>query len=162
MARRRRNARGVKLHRNYTIEQAARTLAVSKGTVGRWIKGGLPVLTDQKPHLILGPDLINYVRGKAPAKKPCQLHQCYCFSCRQPKGPAFGSVEFYPITSTGGNVRALCETCANVMHKRVSTTKLEALRTIVQVTVRQAGKHIDDSADPCLNDHLQHEEKSLA
>jgi hypothetical protein len=162
MARRRRDRRSIKLHRNYTIDQAARALTVARGTVRRWIKDGLPVLTDQRPHLILGPDLIDYLGTRAPAKQSCRPHECYCFSCRRPKGPAFGCIEFFPITSTSGNLLALCETCATVMHKRLSTTKLDALRAVVDVTIRQADKHIADSANPCLNDQLRHEEKPLA
>jgi hypothetical protein len=162
MARRRHNGRSIKRHRSYTVDEAARALKVAKATMRRWIKDGLSVLTDQKPCLILGPDLIDFLDHKASAKKSCRLHECYCFSCREPKVPAFNAVEFFPITITSGNLRALCETCLTVMHKRVSVAKLETLSAVVDVTIMQARKHIADSGNPCLNDHLQHEEKTLA
>lgn len=57
MARRRANRRAIKLHYSYTSEEAAMMLGVSKGSVRRWLKDGLPHLTDQRPYLILGDDL---------------------------------------------------------------------------------------------------------
>ncbi len=38
------NHRLVKIHRSYTVEDAARCLAVHKNTVRRWIKAGLPTV----------------------------------------------------------------------------------------------------------------------
>jgi hypothetical protein len=37
------DGRGIKLHRNYTVDEAARALGCSKGTVRRWLKIGLLV-----------------------------------------------------------------------------------------------------------------------
>ena len=47
--------KGIKTHRNYTVDEVAKALGVSKGTVRRWIKCGLPVLKERKPMLILAP-----------------------------------------------------------------------------------------------------------
>jgi excisionase family DNA binding protein len=41
------NRRSIKIHRNYTVEEAARTTGCAKGTIRRWIKSGaLPAITD--------------------------------------------------------------------------------------------------------------------
>jgi predicted DNA-binding protein (UPF0251 family) len=40
------NYRLVKIHRIYTVEDAARCLAVHKNTVRRWIKAGLPTVSE--------------------------------------------------------------------------------------------------------------------
>lgn len=121
---RRSNRRAIKLHRNYTVDDAARALGVAKGTVRRWIKNGLPAIIDRKPILILGGDLIDYLDSRASSRKPCQLDECFCFSCREPRKPAFGMAEFIPITATGGNLRALCAECSTIMHKRVQRRRL--------------------------------------
>ena len=55
--------RGIKIHRNYTVDEVARIRGVAKITVRRWIKGGLPALTDRKPTLILGEDFAQFLPG---------------------------------------------------------------------------------------------------
>ena len=121
--------RRIRLHRNYTVDEAARALGVAKGTVRRWLKVGLPSIADRRPLLILGVDLVGFLRARRAKKATCRLDECYCFSCRAPRRPAFNAVEFIPLTSKGGNLRALCEECSTVMHKRVSTTPLRVLLT---------------------------------
>ena len=54
----------VKTHRPYTVDEAAKTLGVGKPTVRRWIKGGLYALTDRKPWLIQGGDLIDFLKAR--------------------------------------------------------------------------------------------------
>ena len=150
---RRPSARGVKLHLNYTVDEAARATGNCKGTVRRWLKTGLPAITDQKPALILGGDLIDYLNAKRGRKQKCRLHECFCFSCRRPRAPAFGEVELFMLAPTSGNLRALCEHCATVMHKRISVAKISALQTLATVTIRQGIEDLSDSRNPCLNDH---------
>lgn len=151
---RRYNARAIKIHRNYTIDEAARALNASKGTVRRWIKNGLSAIMDQKPILILGSDLIDFLNDRAAQKRKCRLHECFCMSCRLPRAAAFGEVEIVSPTPTSGNMRALCEVCSAVMHKRVSRDKFAALKAILKVTIVQAPTRINKSNKPCLNGHL--------
>ena len=154
---RRYNARAIKIHRNYTIDEAARALNTSKGTVRRWVKNGLAAIADQKPTLIIGADLIDFLNSRATQKQKCKLYECFCMSCRQPRSPAFGEVEIVSMTPTSGNMRALCEVCSAVMHKRVSTAKFEALNAVLTVTIVQGPKHLIESTKPCLNEHLHKE-----
>jgi hypothetical protein len=44
----------VKLHRSYSVEQAAQGLNVHKNTARRWIKDGLPTVGGRGQTLILG------------------------------------------------------------------------------------------------------------
>ena len=48
------NARRVKIHRSYAVDEAARLLGVHKNTVRSWIKRGLPTVDNRRPILILG------------------------------------------------------------------------------------------------------------
>lgn len=159
---RRLSARGIRLHRNYTVDEAARATGVCRGTVRRWLKSGLPAVRDQKPLLILGSDLIDFLKARRAPKRKCRLHECFCFACREPRAPAFGEVEFHPLTPSSGNMRALCEACATVMHKRVAVNRLDQLRSQVAVTIRQGVAHIGDSPGTCLNDHLAKEDEPHA
>ena len=152
---RRITARAINRHRSYTVDEAARAIGASKGTVRKWLKAGLPALTEQRPALILGRDLIAFLNARAKPTARCRLHECFCFSCRAPRGPAFGEVEFRPITPTSGNMRALCEVCATVMHKRVSAARLDELRGLATIAVSQADRRIVEGHGSCLNDHSE-------
>jgi hypothetical protein len=128
---------------------AARVTGSAKGTIRRWIKSGaLPAITDQRPNLILGGDLTDYLKARATSGPKLKLHECYCFKCRAPRAPALGMVDYVPLTPTTGNLRALCSTCATVMNKAIPLAALAALAGIVDVTMEQASKHIADTSKP--------------
>ncbi len=143
---RRLNWRVIKRHRNYTVDDVSRVLNVAKGTVRHWLKfGGLQALRDQKPALILGSDLIDFLKGRQKPRQRCELDECYCFSCRVPRRPAFEAVEFTPLSPVTGDICGLCSHCSTVMHKRVAIAKLPALQAMLDVQIKQADGHLDDT-----------------
>ena len=133
----RHNWRKVKKHRSYTVSEVSRLLNVHKGTVRRWPQNGLQVLDDQRPLLIIGSDLIAFLQGQASTKQKCAPHECYCLKCRKPRAPAFNDAEFTPDKAHSGQLRALCETCTTVMHKRVSHDQYRDLRNVLTITITQ-------------------------
>lgn len=136
------NRGAVKIHHNYTVEDASRVVGVSKGTVRRWLKSGLPSINDRKPVLILGGDLSDFLKARSKPKARCDLTECFCFRCRVPRMPAENMADFIPLKPTGGNLRALCGTCGTLMHKRVSDDQFKALRVILDVSVMEPPAHI--------------------
>jgi hypothetical protein len=113
------NPRRAKLHRSYTAFELAVLLGVHKNSVRSWIRSGLPVVDGARPILILGSEFQAWWgRRRKAAKRPCQPGQMYCFKCRAPKVPALGMVEFVATNATTGNLKALCETCGTMMHRR--------------------------------------------
>jgi Helix-turn-helix domain len=103
------NRRAIKIHCNYTVEQAASVTGCAKGTIRRWIKSGaLPAITNWKPILILGGDLFDYLKARATSEPKLKLHECCCFKCRAPRAPALGMADYVPLTPATGNLRALC------------------------------------------------------
>ena len=131
--RHRTNWRRIKRHYSYTVHEAARTLGCCKGTVRRWLTDGLPALTDQKPTLILGDDLISFLKGRAPPKRRCRPDECFCLKCRAPRRMAGGTADLINPTHTGGNLEALCDRCGTLMYKRVSHRQLEALKGTLEI-----------------------------
>lgn len=104
MLARRINPRLIKLHRPYSVEEAARALGVHKNSVRGWIKDSLPTVDHSRPLLILGQELRAYLEGKRKsAKQPCPPGTLYCFKCRQPRPPAMGMVEATRQNATTGN-----------------------------------------------------------
>lgn len=151
------NGRRIKVHRSYDVAEVARALGVAKGTVRRWLKDGLPSLSDQRPILILGQDLKEFLDTKRKPKQSCRIDQCYCMSCKAPRRPAFDEVEFHPTNAGRGNIRGLCEICSTVMHKAVSADGLKALKSILTVTTMRAETRLRDGNSPSTNDHFKKE-----
>jgi excisionase family DNA binding protein len=127
----------VKTHRPYTVDEAAKTLGVGKPTVRRWIKGGLYALTDRKPWLIQGGDLIDFLKARRTRRQKCQPDECFCVKCRVPRKPAGCMAEYVPLAFKTGNLRAICPVCFRLMHKRIRCDALEALRKVLTVTITQ-------------------------
>ena len=155
------NWRKIKKHRSYNVYEASRSLRVCKATIRRWInQEGLEVIFDKQGKLILGPDLIDFLKQRTPKKQPCKLHECYCLKCRSPQSPAFNAVEFIPRSARKGMIRALCHKCSTVMHKAASHSQIEALGSILDVTVRQDDGTLSDSSTPPYNVNSQRNQKT--
>lgn len=149
---RRINPRLIKLHRPYSVEEAASALDVHKNSVRRWITQGLPVVDKSRPVLMLGHVLRAHLEGKRKAaKRPCPPGTIYCFKCREPKAPALGMVEFIPGKGTTGNLAALCETCGTMMHRRANEAKIAEIMPRLTVQIRQASSRLIERAPPSLN-----------
>lgn len=162
MARRKPGRHGVKIHRSYSVDEAARALGVAKITVRRWIKGGLPALTDQKPMLILGSDLAHFLTKSKASSQPCQPFECYCVKCRAPQRPAGDMAEFIPLTNVIGNLRGICPLCGTLMHKRMKREALELIGGILDLTFAQAIPHLSEPNNPSPNDALPTERQTHA
>jgi hypothetical protein len=99
---------------------------VHKNTVTRWVKSdGLPALTKGKPHIILGCDLIGFLKTRSSQNRiKLKAGEFYCFGCKHARKPAEGLVETLPGDSGPVNVRAICGTCERLMHRRVARHRM--------------------------------------
>ena len=146
------NPRRAKLHRSYSAQELAERLDVQKNTVRQWIKGGLPVVDGTRPVLILGSEFQAWWgKQRKAAKRPCQPGQMYCFKCREPKAPALGMIEYTPANAATGNLKALCETCGTMMHRRTRRTDIAARMPGMVVQITQAPSSIDARTHPSPN-----------
>jgi hypothetical protein len=134
--------RGIKRHRNYSIEEVARVLGLSRVTVRRMRKAGLPAITDRRPHLIMGADLIDFLAQRKAAKAICKLSECYCFSCRMPREALGKMADLHIRSALTGNLRALCAVCTKPMHKGVSLARLDELNTLFDLSIRPASSRL--------------------
>jgi hypothetical protein len=145
MRRRRPHRRAIRIHRSYTVDELAHTTGVCKATVRRWLKRGLPAITDMKPALITGEDAVAFLQGRSRPKQRCQLDEFYCFSCREPRWAAFGEAEIASQTAYTLNFRALCAVCAATVHKRVSLKRMGQFRAAVAQSGEQAQRRLKDT-----------------
>ena len=80
------NPRRVKLHRNYTVGEAAMLLEVHKNTIRAWLGSGLEAIDDRRPVLILGRKLSAFLHARRESRRQrCKAGQLYCVRCRAPK-----------------------------------------------------------------------------
>lgn len=151
MSRTRIDPRRAKLHRSYTVEETSRLLEVHPNTVRAWMKTGLAAIDDAKPALIRGNDLQQFLaaRRKA-ARRPCAPGTLYCFRCRQARAPALGMADFMAREGGAGNLRALCEACGTVMHRRAKEADLGAILPGMAVRIMGGEGHIAERPHPSL------------
>jgi hypothetical protein len=149
---RRINPRLAKRHRCFTVYELADLLGVHRNTVRLWIREGLPVLDGTKPILIDGGDFQAWWGKRTKARKrPCQPGQMYCFKCRAPKAPTLGMVEYAATNAVTGNLKALCETCGTMMHRRTGLADIAAKMPGLPVQITQAPSNIDARLHPSPN-----------
>lgn len=161
MSKRHPNHRLAKIHRNYTVEEAAGLFGVHRNTVRQWIKQGLPVSDTKRPTLILGTDLARFLEARRNKnKRPCGPAEIYCVRCRIPQVPAERMVEYRPLTETMGNLVGLCPSCEGWIFRRASLAKLAQIQGLFDITLPQALKHIGESNPLSVNSDLKQEAES--
>lgn len=152
MAKRRPNPRRVKLHRSYSIEEAAAVLKVHKNTVRNWLRDGLSAIDARRPILIHGEALADFLqRRRQKMKQRCRLGEMYCLRCRAPVMPAGSMADYLPQTATGGNLRGICPHCDTLVHRRVSLKRLDEARGILEISIQLAKARIEEGSQPSVN-----------
>jgi excisionase family DNA binding protein len=133
---RRPNHRLVKIHRSYSVEEAAALFGTHRNTIRRWIKAGLPVIDQRRPVLMQGQALTDFLQARrAKSKQTCQPGEIYCVRCRVPRSPAGEMADYQPLTDTLGNLTGICPVCEAMIYRRVNATRLEQVRGKLQVTM---------------------------
>ena len=148
---RRHDYRRVKIHRSYTISEAAMLLGVHPHTVHRWIKHGLPVVSTKRPHLIHGSDLRAYLQAQQPRKQKLRAGEIYCLPCHAPKRPAGDMVDYIPKTPAKGLLRGICPTCGRLIHRLASLATLATVCGDLTVTHQPPRLRLVDSPSPVGN-----------
>jgi excisionase family DNA binding protein len=123
--------RALRAARSYTFEEAATALGVSKGTIRNWVNTGLPAMKAQRPYLILGEALKDYLQARAAKRKAAlQPSELYCLSCKASRTPMGMMVDCIPQTATTARLMGLCEACGGTCNRMISRTKIDLFREI--------------------------------
>ena len=152
------NARRVKIHRSYTVEEAAKLFGAHKNTVRNWLKEGLPKVDARRPILILGRHLASFVHARRQSRRQrCAAGELYCFKCRKPRRSVAGRADYLPTSGAAGNLRGICADCGTRMCRRVSLRKLPATAGDLGVALSQAQQRIVEGSDPSVSCYLERE-----
>lgn len=131
---RRASAARVKSNRSYTVEEAAYAVGVTERTVRAWIKRGLAAMTSQRPALILGYNLKEFVAERRVQKAgPMEIGRFFCLTCKRPRPSALGMVDYQPLSERHGRLTALCADCEGTCVRIVSAASLPGWRRICQL-----------------------------
>ena len=146
------NPNRVKLNRSYSIEELARCLDVHKNTVRYWQAKGLEPIDMGRPILFRGPTVRTFLTNRnASRKRPCPPGTLYCFRCRSPRAPALGMVDFVPMRLGSGDLRALCECCETIMHRRTREAEIGKVMPGCSVQFTQGQPRLSGQIAPSLN-----------
>jgi len=146
------NPRLAKLHRSYSVNELADLLGVHRHTVRGWLKAGMPTTDGTRPLLIHGDEFqVWWNKRRKAVKRPLKPGQLYCFRCREPKAPALGMVEYVAINGAAGNLKAICETCGTMMHRRARLTGLAVGMPGLDVQITEPRLSIGERVRPSAN-----------
>jgi len=127
------NPMAVKAVLSYDVSEAARALGKSQATIRNWIRDGLPVMASQKPCLISGLVLRQYLKTKHRASKsPLEWDELYCLPCRAGRQPAGLVVEAFSNTAKTTRLKGLCCQCGAVSSRIISNAKINVFAQIFQ------------------------------
>lgn len=156
MSVRRINPNRVKLHRSYSVGELALCLDVHKNTVRRWQSKGLEAIDDSHPLLFHGAAVRAFLTQlNASRKHPCPPGMLYCFRCRLPRAPALGMVDFVAMSTGSGNLRALCECCETIMHRRAREADVANIMPDCKVQFGQGHPSLNGWTTPSVNSDLK-------
>ncbi len=156
MAKRRPNPRHIKIHRCYTVPELADLLAIHKNTVRAWIKVGLPTIDYKRPTLIRGCNAFSFLQARrSKNRKTCKPGELYCVRCRAPRLPAGDMVDYLPVTDKIGNLTGICPECESMIHRRISTARLDQVRGKMDIRFPQVSEHLNENSLPSVNSDLK-------
>ncbi len=126
---------------SYTVEEAATALSVTHATVRNYVRRGLPVMSSQRPYLISGEALREFLTEERAAKKvPLKPDELYCPSCSRGRRPFGLLVDLAPLTSKTGLLKGLCERCEGPSNRMIAYTQLKSFSTIFDITKWEISK----------------------
>lgn len=106
----------IKSHRSYEVEEIADLLGCTTQTVYKWIRDGLTALAEQRPYLILGRHLKQFLDARdAARKRPLSSGEFWCVGCKKPRKSAFGLIEVDTLKDGRPVQRGLCESCEGTL-----------------------------------------------
>ena len=119
---------------NYSTNDISELLNVHKRTVHHWYKEGLPKIDSQKPYLVLGVDLKEFIKSRQKKrKKKCKANEFYCCKCRKCRHPWKLCVDMITLNKKQFIIKGICSICETKINKILPMSKMEEAIKIFMV-----------------------------
>ena len=136
------NIRLIKHRESYTLKQISETLHVHPRTVQEWRGEGLKTISTEKPFLVMGYDLKEFLNKKLQSRKiKLEANQFYCMKCRNAGTSKNNEVHLASLNKTIGNqgfrgliVNGICQECGTKLNKFSHEGRLEELKNTFKIT----------------------------
>lgn len=144
--------RRIKQKQCYTVPDISVALGVAEGTVRRWVAQGLPTIDDQRPKLVHGSVLREWlVEKRVNRRTKCGPRQMYCFKCRDARDLLPGSVITTNRNAKSAMIEALCTSCGSKMFRQCGKANAVEWLSLSRTQTRHKPSLIA-SNKPLLND----------
>jgi hypothetical protein len=142
----------VKIHRSYSVDEAARLFGYHRNTIRNWQKQGLKPIDVRRPTVFEGLTLAAFLEARRGARRRhLKAGEIYCLPCRAPKEPAGNMGEYVPLTDTRGNLRGICPTCGRLIYRVVNCALIETVRGKLDITFTQPSPRIRETSLPSVD-----------
>ena len=154
------NTRRIKRNYPYYLQEIAELFDIHKNSVRNWVKSGLPLVDQIRPHMVHGSALIAFLNERQSKRKHrCLTHEFFCFKCRQPR-PLWERLADITITSaTRLQLSGICNTCNTQVFKAGSVAKIPEYTKTFNLQKVQ-GRHIIEHSNPNLMCHFERPENT--
>ena len=130
------NIRLIKHRESYSLKQISETLKVHQRTVQEWRHEGLTTISTEKPFLVMGYDLKEFLNRKLQSKKiKLEANQFYCTKCRNAVITINNKVHLASLNKTIGNqgfnglmIKGICQKCGTKLNKFSHDGRLQELK----------------------------------
>lgn len=144
------NPRLIRKGHAYYVHEIAALFKVHKNAVLNWVKQGLKTIDDNRPMMIHGSDLADFINARQMhRKRTCHRDEFYCCKCRQPRQAWERVVDLIQLKKGDLLVKAICAECSTNMHRISPARNLPELHELFAIqTINE--KHIDKSFNPLV------------
>ncbi|MBV1866170.1 MAG: helix-turn-helix domain-containing protein [Rhodobacteraceae bacterium] len=119
------NPSRIKKNLTYTTAEAAEELDISIATIRNWIKQGLPIEKGQRPFLLYGIDLRDFITAKTKSRKfTLPENELNCFACKAGRKPLNSAVTYTTHTAKTGRLNGICSACGGMCSRIISNAKI--------------------------------------
>lgn len=130
----------IKKNLTYSISEVAEELDLSVATIRNWVKQGLPIQKDQRPYLIYGDDLRDFIIQRRKAKSfTLQDGELTCFTCNVGRDPLDGAVIYVPQTAKTGRLSGVCSVCGGKCSRIITNAKIDMFAQILRIQFSGGG-----------------------
>ena len=143
---RRHNTNLIRGHATYTVGEIAACMSVHSRTVRTWLSAGLLAIDGQRPLLVLGAELIVFLKALNPRRQPLAAGEIFCVACKRPRVPADGSAIVQHRTLTNGDLVGTCPGCGRRIYRRVRVCDLARIAGQIEVRFEDGTALYDSGA----------------